>query len=298
MIYDTIVIGAGAAGMTAALNVLRNGLSVLVLEKETIGGQIASSPKIENYPSIKEISGVDFSSNLFDQITSLGADFEIEEVKKVEKVDGIFKITTDYGLHEGKTVIIATGAKHNKMNVLGEDTLKGVSYCAVCDGSFYKDEEIAVIGDANTALQYVLLLANYAKTVHLCMLFDHYFAEKILIDKVEARNNVKIYKEISLDKIDGNTSVTGLDFHNTKNNELLHLEVKAVFIAIGQTPDTEIFKDLVERDRSYIITDEDMKTKTDGLYAVGDVRKKKVRQLTTAEADSAIAAFNVSKYLS
>lgn len=297
-IYDTIVIGAGAAGMTAALNVLRNGLSVLVIEKDIIGGQIANSPKIENYPSIQEISGMDFSMNLYNQVDKLGMDLEIEEVLKIEKKDNIFIVTTDYAVHKAKTVIIATGAEHNKLHVQGEDTLKGVSYCAVCDGAFYRGKDVAVIGDANTALQYVLLLSNYARTIHLCMLFDHYFAEKILIDKVEAKNNVKIYKEINLDKIDGETNVTGLDFTNTKTKEPLHLDVSAVFIAVGQTPKTEIFKELVERDHSYILTDENMQTKTDGLYAIGDVRLKKVRQLTTALADAAIAAFNVTKYLS
>lgn len=296
--YDTIIIGCGAAGMTAALNILRNGKTVLILEKETIGGQIASSPKVENYPSIKEISGVDFSMNLFDQIVSLGAEMELEEVQKIEKKDKIFTITTDYNTYEALSVVIATGAEHNKMHVEGEESLKGVSYCAVCDGAFYKDEEVAVIGDANTALQYVLLLSTICKKVHLCMLFDHYFADKILIDKVESKENVEIYKEINLDKIDGTHDVTGLDFTNTRTKEKLHINAKAVFIAIGQTPKTEIFKDLVDRDKQYILTDENMQTKTDGLYAIGDVRLKKVRQLTTAMSDAAIAAFNITKYLS
>ena len=295
--YDTIIIGAGAAGMTAALNVLRNGKTCLILEKELIGGQIANSPRVENYPSIKEISGEEFSSNLFDQIISLGCDFELEEVLSVEKSVDIFKIKTNYASYEARTVIIATGAEHNKMNVEGEN-LKGVSYCALCDGAFYKGEDIAVIGDANTALQYALLLSNYAKTVHFCMLFDRYFGDKILSDRLEAKENVKIYKNISLNKIIGETNVESLHFINTITNEPFDLDVKAVFIAIGQSPKTEIFKDLVDRYKDYILVDEDMMTKTEGLYAIGDVRVKKVRQLTTATSDAAIAAFSITKRLS
>lgn len=299
MIYDSIVIGAGAAGMTAALNVLRNGKTVLVLEKELIGGQIANSPRVENYPSIREISGEQFSTNLFDQIVSLGAEFELEEVLKVEKEADVFRVTTDYNVYEGKTVVIASGSEHNHLNVDGED-LKGVSYCALCDGAFYKGEDVAVIGDANTALQYALLLSNYAKIVHFCMLFDKFFGDKILVDRLLDKENVEVYKNISLEKINGSTEVESLDFKGRVDDTLkINIKVKAVFVAIGQSPHTEIFKDLVERDkRGYIITDENMKTKTDGLYAIGDVRTKSVRQLTTAVADAAIAAFNISKDLS
>lgn len=297
--YDTIVIGAGAAGMTAALNVLRNGKTVLILEKELIGGQIANSPRVENFPSIKEISGQEFSSNLFDQVTSLGADFELEEVLSVEKSVDIFKVVTNYASYEARTVVIATGAEHNKLNVPGEDSLKGVSYCALCDGAFYKGEEVAVIGDANSALQYALLLSNYAKTVHFCMLFDRYFGDKILSDRLEEKANVQIYKNISLQKIHGDEGrVQSLEFLNTQTNEPFNLPVKAVFIAIGQSPKTDIFDSLVDRYKGYILTDESMQTKTEGLYAIGDVRMKTVRQLTTAVSDAAIAAFAITKKLS
>lgn len=296
--YDTIVIGAGAAGMTAALNVLRNGKTVLIIEKELIGGQIANSPRVENFPSIKEISGEEFSTNLFDQVTSLGADFELEEVLSVEKSVDIFKVVTNYASYEARTVVIATGAEHNKLNVPGED-LKGVSYCALCDGAFYKGEDVAVIGDANSALQYALLLSNYAKTVHFCMLFDRYFGDKILSDRLEEKANVIVHRNISLQKIYGDEGkVQTLNFLNTQTNEEFNLDVKAVFIAIGQSPKTDIFDTLVDRFKGYILTDEDMQTKTDGLYAIGDVRMKKVRQLTTAVSDAAIAAFAITKKLS
>ena len=298
MKYDSIVIGAGAAGMTAALNILRNGKSVLIIEKEQIGGQIASCPKVENFPSIKETSGVAFSTNLFNQVMALGAEFTLEEVLKVEKIDDeTFIVTTDYGKYESKTVIIATGASHNKINKPGED-LKGVSYCALCDGPFYKGEDVAVIGDANTALQYAILLSGYAKMVHFCMLFDKFFGDKILVDRLLNIPNVKIYKNISLEEMKGDKELSSLHFINTKTNEPFDLDVKACFIAIGESPKTEIFKDLVDRDRNYILTNENMETKTKGLYTIGDVRSKQVRQLTTACSDAAIAAFNISKNLS
>ena len=295
--YDTIIIGCGAAGMTAALNILRNGKTVLIIEKDTIGGQIANSPKVENYPSIKEISGLDFSMQLFDQITDLGAEMELEEVLDVEKVGDIFKVVTNYKTYESKTVVIAVGAEHNKLNAPGIDK-KGVSYCALCDGAFYKNEEVTVIGDANTALQYVLLLSGICKRVNLCMLFDHYFGDQILVDKVEKKENVFVYRELSLESVNGNSDMESLTFRNTKTNELVTIESKAVFIAIGQTPKTDIYAKLVDRNKQYIITNESMETKTDGLYAIGDCRDKQVRQLTTAANDGAICAFNINKYLS
>ena len=295
--YDTIIIGCGAAGMTAALNILRNGKTVLIIEKDTIGGQIANSPKVENYPSIKEISGLDFSMQLFDQITDLGAEMELEEVLDVEKVGDIFKVVTNYKTYESKTVVIAVGAEHNKLNAPGTDK-KGVSYCALCDGAFYKGEEVTVIGDANTALQYVLLLSGICKRVNLCMLFDHYFGDQILVDKVEKKENVFVYRELSLESVNGNSDMESLTFRSTKTNELVTIESKAVFIAIGQTPKTDIYAKLVDRNKQYIITNESMETKTDGLYAIGDCRDKQVRQLTTAANDGAICAFNINKYLS
>jgi len=295
--FDSIIIGCGAAGMTAALNIKRNGKTVKIIEKETIGGQIASSPKVENYPSIKEISGLDFSNQLFDQITDLGVDMEMEEVLDIKKENDMFIIKTDYNTYEAKTVVIAVGAEHNHLNVPGIDKA-GISYCALCDGAFYKDKEVTVIGDANTALQYALLLSGICKKVHLAMLFDKFFADQILVDKLLKKDNVLVHKEISLKEVTGDTDMNGLDFTNTKTNELVHIDSSACFIAIGQTPKTDIFKDLVDRNKQYIITNDKMETKTDGLYAIGDCRLKEVRQLTTACNDGAIAAFNINKYLS
>ena len=301
MIYDMIVIGAGTAGMTAALNALRNGKTVLVLEKETVGGQISFSPRVENFPTIMAISGAELSDRLFEQIMSHGADFELEKVTGVEKNGDIFTVTTEYGAHEGRTVIIATGASPRRIGVEGENELvgHGVSYCALCDGAFYKDEEVALIGDANTALQYALFLTGYCKKVHVCTLFDRFFADKAHVDNLMTKNNVAVYHNLSLREfLSENGELTGLVFENTADKSEFRLPVKAVFIAIGQVPDNKAFENLCDIDKNgYVIAGDDGKTRTDGLFVAGDCRTKSVRQLATAAADGAIAATNASLYL-
>lgn len=301
MIYDVIIIGAGTAGMTAALNALRNGKTVLVLEKETVGGQISLSPRVENFPTITAISGAELSDRLFEQIMHHGADFELEKVIGLKKDGDVFTVLTDYGAHEGKSVIIATGASARHIGVPGEDELigHGVSYCALCDGAFYKDEEVALIGDANTALQYALFLTNYCKKVHVCTLFDRFFADKAHVDNLMTKDNVAIYHNLSLKEfLSGGGELSGLIFENTVDKSEFRLPVKAVFIAIGQIPDNSAFKDFVDIDKNgYIVAGEDGTTKTDGLFVAGDCRTKRIRQLATAAADGAIAATNASIYL-
>ena len=296
-----IVIGAGTAGMTAALNALRNGKTVLVLEKETVGGQISFSPRVENFPTIMAISGAELSDRLFEQIMSHGADFELEKVTGVEKNGDIFTVTTEYGAHEGRTVIIATGASPRRIGVEGENELvgHGVSYCALCDGAFYKDEEVALIGDANTALQYALFLTGYCKKVHVCTLFDRFFADKAHVDNLMTKDNVAVYHNLSLREfLSEYGELTGLVFENTTDKSEFRLPVKAVFIAIGQVPDNKAFANLCDIDKNgYVIAGDHGKTRTDGLFVAGDCRTKSVRQLATAAADGAIAATNASLYL-
>ena len=297
---DIIIIGAGAAGMTAALYALRNGKSVLVLEKENCGGQIANSPRVENFPSIKQMSGSDFADNLFEQIMSLGAQFELENVQKLEKNGDIFTVTTDYGAHAAKAVIIANGVKHRKTNVAGEDELigKGVSYCALCDGAFYSGEEIALIGDANTALQYTLLLSNYCKKVTVLTLFDKFFAEDCLVKSVRSRDNIEVFHEMELTAFkESGGALSGLVFKK-KDGSKFEFPTKAVFIAIGQLPDNDKFAALAELDKfGYFASSENCETKTKGLYVAGDCRAKKVRQLTTATSDGATAATAACTYV-
>ena len=298
---DIIIIGAGTAGMTSALYALRSGKSVLILEKESFGGQIAFSPRVENYPSIKQISGSDFANNLFEQIMDLGAEFELEEVLEVNKEGNFFKVRTDYNEYFAKAVIIATGVKHRKINVPGEDDLvgKGVSYCATCDGAFYKDEDVALIGDGNTALQYSILLSNYCKKVYVCTLFDKFFGDLTLVDTLKKKENVEIIPNISLISFKASDKLEGLVFKYTNNpTETIELKVNACFIAIGQIPDNKIFESLVDLDSDgYIIADEYLKTRTKGLFVAGDCRVKKIRQLTTAVSDGATAAINATSYI-
>ena len=193
-VYDTIVIGAGAAGMTSALYLRRNNKTVLVLESESLGGQIATSPRLENFPSIQEISGEQFADNLYEQIIKNGADVEIEKVVGLEKNENnVFCVKTEYKQYKSKTVIIATGVHHKTLRTKSnrEDLVgKGVYYCAICDGAFYKGREVAVVGDANTALQYVLLLSGYCSKVYVYTLFDKFFGDKVLIDNVKRKSNV------------------------------------------------------------------------------------------------------------
>lgn len=299
--YDIIVIGAGVAGMTSALYSARSGKKVLVLESDTVGGQIALSPKVENFPTIKQISGEELASNLFDQILDLGVDFELEKVLSVEKADGLFTVVTDYETRQCKSVIIATGAKARHIGVEGEDDLigHGVSYCAVCDGAFYQGEDVALIGDANTALQYGLLLANTCKKVYVLTLFDRFFGEPSLVEALRKRDNVEIHHNLQLTKFkEEGGELCGLEFEDTKTHEEKEFSVKGVFIAVGQAPENEIFKNLVDLDKNgYIIADETCKTKTEGLFVAGDTRTKTTRQLTTAAGDGSTAGFSASKYI-
>jgi len=299
MIYDILIIGGGPAGMSAALYALRSGKTVLILEKENFGGQIANSPRVENWPSTKEIAGLEFSDHLFNQITDLGADFELEDVQSIEKQTNMFVIKTNYQTHQSRTVIIASGVTHRQMNLPHEEQLigKGISFCAVCDGPFYKGQEVYLVGDANTALQYALLLANYCPKVHMFTLFDRLFGDELLIEQVRKNEKIIITPFMNLIEYQGDKELTGLIFENTSDHSTHQYKTNNVFIAIGQLPHNDIFKNLVELDRGFIITDENMMTKTEGLFAAGDTRKKMVRQLVTACNDGAIAALSAVKYL-
>ncbi len=299
--YDVIVIGAGAAGMTSALYALRNSKTVLVLESESLGGQIAMSPRLENYPTIKEISGEQFSDNLFEQITSLGAEVEIEKVEKIEKLgEGNFKVKTEYNEYSGKSVIIASGVKHKHLRTKSdrEDLVgHGVYYCAICDGPFYKDREVAIIGDANTALQYSLLLSSYCKKVYVYTLFDKFFGDKAHVKALLSKENVEWRPNTSVIDFIGEDELTAIEYKDKDGNILRH-EIPAVFVAIGQVPDNKAFTNLVDIDSmGYIIADETCKTKTDGLYVAGDCRTKAVRQVATAIGDGAVAGTNASMYI-
>ncbi len=301
MIYDIIVIGAGAAGMTSALYALRNSKTVLVLESESLGGQIANSPRLENYPSIKAISGEEFADNLFNQITDLGAEVEIEKVVDLKKGDDrIWTVKTEYKEYKSKTVIIAAGVKHKHLRTKSNrDDLvgRGVYYCAICDGAFYKDREVAVIGDANTALQYALLLSGYCKKVYIYTLFDKFFGDKAHVKALLSKENIEWRPNTSVTDFIGEDELTAFEYKDADGQLKVH-EIPAVFVAIGQVPDNKAFAEYVDIDEmGYIISDENCKTKTEGLYVAGDCRTKPVRQVVTAVADGGIAATNASLYI-
>lgn len=299
--YDLIVIGAGAAGMTSALYALRNSKKVLVLESESLGGQIATSPRLENFPSIKAISGEQFADNLFEQITALGCEVEIEKAVGIEKLaDKTFVIKTEFNEYKAKSVIIASGVKHKHLRTKSNrDDLvgKGVYYCAICDGAFYKGREVVVIGDANTALQYSLLLSSYCKKVYVYTLFDKFFGDSMLIKALRSKENIEVRPNTSVIDFIGEDELKAIEYKDKDGNILTH-EIPAVFVAIGQIPDNKAFANLVDLDENgYIISDESCKTKTEGLFVAGDCRTKAIRQVATAVADGAIASTNASIYL-
>ncbi len=299
MIYDCIVVGGGPSGLSLALYLLRNNKKVLLLEKENVGGQIANSPKVENFPSIKEISGLQFINNLFDQVLSLGLEFELEEVLDIKKENDIFTVQTNYNVYEAKTVVLANGVKHRLMNLANEEKFigNGISFCALCDGPMLKDKEAHLIGDANTALQYAILLTDYCSKVHVYTLFDHFFADQVLVDKLIANPKIDYKHNLNLIEYLGDDKLEGLLFENTKSHEHLKVVTDNVFICIGQIPQNEKFAHLLDLDRGYAIVDEKMMSKTPGLFVVGDSRKKEVRQLVTACSDGATAAIAILKYL-
>ncbi len=298
--YDCIIVGCGPSGMTAALYLLRAGKSVLLLEKEGIGGQIAKSPRLENFPSVKSISGSDFSDHLFDQITELGAEFEFEDVQEITKDVDIFRVKTDFNLYDAKTVIIAAGCSHRSLGLPREEELvgHGISYCAVCDGDFFKGEDVLLVGDANTALQYAISLSDTSKSVFIATLFDKFFADDILVERMKKIPNIQYRHNLSAVEYIGKDEIEAVRFEDTKTQEEVIIPAKGVFIAIGQMPHNEAFSNLVELDsKGFIVVDKAMHTRTPGLFAAGDCTQKNIRQVITATSDGAIAALEANAYL-
>ena len=298
--YDVIIIGGGPAGTAVALNTLRNGRTCLLLEKENFGGQMATSPKLENIPGIKAISGSEYADQMFDQITEMGAEFELEDVLNIKKEDEKFIVTTNYNTYESWVVVLANGCHHRKMNLPNEDNLigKGISYCAVCDGAFYKGQTTNIIGDANTALQYALLLSNYCPQVNIWALFDHLFGDQILIQRIIDNPKIKVAYNVSLNEFVGDDELKALKFFDKKEKREFVVETNNVFVAIGQIPCNEPFKDLVELDsKGFVVTNDNMETSCAGVYAVGDTRVKDIRQVVTALGDASIASVYINRYI-
>ncbi len=299
--YDIVIIGAGPAGLTAAVYARRAGKSVLVLEKAGFGGQITYSHKIENYPSHASISGTELADMMVEQALSQGADVELEEALSVEKSDdGSFLVKTDYSEYQAKAIIIATGAKHRHLGVEGEENFVGggISFCAVCDGAFYAGKEVAVIGGGNSALIEATLLSETCKKVTIVQNLSYLTGEQKLIDALTEKENVEIILDTTVEKFTGEGDLEAVVLKSAKDGSLSEIRPDGVFVAIGLAPDTEAFKNLtVLNEQGYISADENCLTDTEGVFVAGDCRTKGVRQITTATADGAVAALAACAYI-
>ena len=297
MVYDIIIVGGGPAGLTAAVYAKRANKSVLVIEKGAFGGQITFSPKVENISGFSEISGNEFAEKLVDQAIFQGADFESCEVLDIK--DGKIKtVVTDGGEFEAKAVIIATGAKHRTLGVENEEKFigDGISFCAVCDGAFYKDATVGVVGGGNSALQEALLLSELSKKVYVIQNLDYLTGEDKLCEQLKSKNNVEIITGTVVESVIGDDTFKGVNLD--KNGQKSELLLDGLFIAIGLIPQNEPFAKSLELDsRGYAQTDETCLTKTDGIFVAGDCRTKKIRQVATACSDGAISALAACDYI-
>lgn len=297
--YDIIIIGGGPAGLTAALYARRANKKVLVIEKETFGGQITFSPKVENIPGFIELSGNEFAEKLVSQVLNQEADVESAEVLKV--VDGDVKtVITDDGEFKAKSVIIATGAKHRLLGLDREEEFigNGISFCAVCDGAFYKDRVVSVIGGGNSALQEAILLSDLCKKVYIIQNLDFLTGEDKLSEQLKAKDNVEIILGSVVHSIEGQDELESIVIEKTSDKSLTTLKIDGMFIAVGLIPQNEPFSDLIELNNyGYANTGEDCRTKTNGIFVAGDCRTKRIRQVTTAAADGAVAALAACDYV-
>lgn len=300
--YDIIIAGGGPAGLTAAIYALRAGKSVLVIEKNGFGGQIAFSPKVENIPGTRSISGAAFADKLTDHAMDLGAEVELEKVISVEKNGDIFAVSTEEGsTYQAKAVILAVGVKHRTLGLPGEEDLigNGISFCAVCDGAFYTGQKVAMIGGGNSALQEALLLAEVCEKVTIVQNLAFLTGEKKLADALAEKDNVEIiYSTVVSEYITENGEMKGLKLRNEETGAESQIAVDGTFLAVGLMPENDAFAHLAKlNDWGYFDSGEDCTTQTPGLFVAGDCRSKTIRQVVTAAGDAAIAAMAACRYL-
>ena len=297
--YDIIIIGGGPAGLTAALYSLRANKKVLVIEKGSFGGQITYSPKVENIPGFLSVTGNEFAEKLVEQVLEQGGEIELCEATAINDGD-IKTVVTDSGEFTAKSVIIATGAKHRLLGLDNEEKFigDGISFCAVCDGAFYKDKTVAVIGGGNSALQEALLLSELAKKVFIVQNLDFLTGEERLAEQVNSKANIEVILGTTVKEIIEGDTFSGIIIHNEKSGDDSTLQLDGMFIAIGLIPQNEAFSDLITLNNwGYADSDESCITKTDGIFVAGDCRSKTVRQVATAAADGAVAALQACKYI-
>ncbi len=297
--YDIIIIGGGPAGLTAAIYALRANKSVLVLEKGSFGGQITYSPKVENIPGFVSVTGNEFAEKLVEQALELGAEIEPTEVFSVR--DGEVKtVVTEDGDFEAKSVIIATGAKHRLLGIENEENLigNGISFCAVCDGAFFKNQEVAVIGGGNSALQEAILLSDVASKVYVVQNLDYLTGEKKLAEQLYAKENVEIITGAVVKAVNGEAELESIVITKTADGEDRKIDVNGMFVAIGLIPQNAPFNNVISLDSyGYADSDESCTTQTNGIFVAGDCRKKRIRQVATACADGAVAALAACDYI-
>ncbi|MDB0439712.1 thioredoxin-disulfide reductase [Clostridioides difficile] len=297
---DIIVIGAGPAGLTSAIYAMRAGLSVTVFEKSIYGGQVASTSEVENYPAVQKISGIEFSTNIYNQAISQGVDIQFDEVEEIHLEGKVKIVKTASGEHKAKAVILANGVERRKLGCVGEKefTGRGVSYCATCDGAFFKNKEVAIVGGGNTALEDALFLANNCTKVYLIHRRDDFRGEEVLEKSVKARKNIEILYSHGVEKIEGEKTVSRIEVKDLKTEEKRTIDVSGIFIAIGLKPNNKMFENVLELDEGgYIVSDESCTTSVEGVYVAGDSRTKFLRQIITAASDGAIAAVQAANYI-
>ncbi len=305
VMIDVLIIGAGPAGLSAAIYVERAGKHAVCLEAMTVGGQIVNTPEIANYPGIKKISGFEFSMGLYEQAIELGADIIYEQAVKIRETlnpeEKGFTVLTESGKEfEAKTVIIATGAKNRLLGIDKEESLtgRGVSYCATCDGAFFRGKDVAVNGGGNTALEDALFLTNYCNKVYIIHRRDEFRGEPKNVEAVKSKENVEFVLDSTIDELKGDRNLEAVVVRNKNTGELREIPVAGLFIAIGQEPDNVAFADVALLDeKGYIRADESCMTETPGIFVAGDCRTKAVRQLTTAASDGAVAALAACAYI-
>lgn len=298
--YDMVIIGAGPAGLSAAIYGQRAGKKTLLIDAKGFGGQIINTPEVENYPGIKKVSGLELATNLYEQATELGAEIVYEKAVGIEDTGASKKVKTESAVYETKSVIIATGAKNRPMGLENEEkyTGAGVSYCATCDGAFFRGRDVAVIGGGNTALEDAEVLSGIADKVYLIHRRDQFRGEEANVKRLREKDNVEFVLNSVPVELVGDTMISGLKVKNVKTEEVITLLVQGVFVAIGQMPDNKDFADVAGLDdKGYVAAGEDCLTNTSGVFTAGDCRTKKVRQLATAAADGAVAALAAVEYI-
>ena len=298
--YDIIVIGAGPAGMTAAIYARRASKTVLVLEAVSYGGQIINTPDIENYPVEAHISGFDFSTKVYEQAKALGAEFVFEKAVGITDEKGVKTVVTAKNRYEAKAVILATGSENRKLGVEDEDKLtgRGVSYCATCDGNFYRNKTVAVVGGGNTALEDALYLSDLAEKVYLIHRRDVFRGEETNVDRLKERQNVEFVYNSTVTKLIDEKRLKAIEETNRTDGSIRTIEVNGLFVAVGRVPENQNFASLVRLDEAgYVVAGEDCHTDREGIFVAGDNRTKGLRQLVTATADGATAATEAVKYI-